>query len=187
MARIAGVSYLGLAPITYGEGGSISYGALQEIKQFISFSATKNYSETQWYSNDTVEETFASIVSEDIEIVLGRMTGDVKALIAGANYSEKGVMTEKADDVQKEFGLVVVLTQLPEGKLCKAYTRVKLKVESTEGETQTDSITDSQVTLSGSAIPDANKVLCYTVDSNDSKADKTVVDGWTTAFYKPTV
>lgn len=48
MARIAGVSYLGLAPITYGEGGAISYGALQEIKQFISFSATKNYSETQW-------------------------------------------------------------------------------------------------------------------------------------------
>lgn len=181
MARIAGVQFLGIAPIQ----GSGEYGAVKELKQFISFSATKNYSETQWYSNDTVEETFASIVSEDIEIVLGRIDGETRALISGAEYSQKGVLTEKADDEQKEFALIVVLSQLPKGTLNKCYYRVKLKIESTEGETKTDSINDSQVTLIGVAIPDSDGVISRTIDSNDEKADTSVVSSWKTSVYKP--
>lgn len=184
MARIAGVQFIGIAPITYSEGVA-SYGAVKELKQFISFSATKNYSETQWFSNDAVEETFASVVSEDIEIVLGRIDGETRALISGADYSEKGVLTEKTDDEQKEFGLIVVLSQLPKGTLNKCYYRVKLKVKTTDGETRTDSINDSQVTVSGTAIPDVNGVICRTLDSNDSSADASVVASWKTSVYKP--
>ena len=64
MSRIAGVKYLGIAPITKPSGKEV-YGSPIELKQFISFSATKNYSETSWYSNDQTEETFNAIVDED--------------------------------------------------------------------------------------------------------------------------
>lgn len=185
MSRIAGVKYLGIAPINKS-GLKETYEAPIELKQFVSFSATKNYSETSWYSNDQTEETFNAIVDEDIEIVLGHLSGDLRAKLSGANYDDKGVMTEKSDDEQAEFGLIVVLSQLPKGTLNKAYYRVKLKVESTEGETKTDSINDSTVTLSGKAIPNSEGIICRTIDSTDENADSTVVSKWTTAVYVPT-
>ena len=48
MARISGVKYLGIAEITGYTAGKPTYGAIQELKQFISFSSTKNFSETSW-------------------------------------------------------------------------------------------------------------------------------------------
>ena len=185
MSRIAGVKYLGIAPITKQSGGKETYGSPIELKQFVSFSATKNYSETSWYSNDQTEETFNAIVDEDIEIVLGHLSGELRAKLSGANYDDKGVMTEKSDDEQAEFGLIVVLSQLPTGTLNKAYYRVKLKVEATEGETKTDSINDSTVTLTGKAIPNSEGIICRTIDSTDEDADTTVISNWTTAFYVP--
>ena len=184
MSRIAGVKYLGIAPIKKS-GTRETYETPIELKQFVSFSATKNYSETSWYSNDQTEETFNAIVDEDIEIVLGHLSGDLRAKLSGATYDTKGVMTEKSDDEQPEFGLIVVLSQLPTGTLNKAYYRVKLKVEATEGETKTDSINDSTVTLSGKAIPNSEGIICRTIDSTDTTADDTVVSNWTTAVYVP--
>lgn len=184
MSRIAGVKYLGIAPIKKS-GTKETYETPIELKQFVSFSATKNYSETSWYSNDQTEETFNAIVDEDIEIVLGHLSGDLRAKLSGATYDSKGVMTEKSDDEQAEFGLIVVLSQLPTGTLNKAYYRVKLKVEATEGETKTDSINDSTVTLSGKAIPNSEGIICRTIDSTDTTADSTVVSNWTTAVYVP--
>lgn len=184
MSRIAGVKYLGIAPINKS-GGRETYETPIELKQFVSFSATKNYSETSWYSNDQTEETFNAIVDEDIEIVLGHLSGDLRAKLSGANYDAKGVMTEKSDDEQPEFGLIVVLSQLPTGTLNKAYYRVKLKVEATEGETKTDSINDSTVTLTGKAIPNSEGIICRTIDSTDATADATVVTNWTKKVYVP--
>lgn len=184
MSRIAGVKYLAIAPINKS-GGRETYETPIELKQFVSFSATKNYSETSWYSNDQTEETFNAIVDEDIEIVLGHLSGDLRAKLSGANYDAKGVMTEKSDDEQPEFGLIVVLSQLPTGTLNKAYYRVKLKVEATEGETKTDSINDSTVTLTGKAIPNSEGIICRTIDSTDATADATVVTNWTKAVYVP--
>lgn len=184
MSRIAGVKYLGIAPIKKS-GTKETYETPIELKQFVSFSATKNYSETSWYSNDQTEETFNAIVDEDIEIVLGHLSGDLRAKLSGATYDSKGVMTEKSDDEQAEFGLIVVLSQLPTGTLNKAYYRVKLKVEATEGETKTDSINDSTVTLSGKAIPNSEGIICRTIDSTDTTADATVVSNWTKAVYVP--
>ena len=182
MSRIAGVKYLAIAPITRPSGKEV-YGSPIELKQFISFSATKNYSETSWYSNDQTEETFNAIVDEDIEIVLGHLSGELRAKLSGANYDAKGVMTEKSDDEQPEFGLIVVLSQLPTGTLNKAYYRVKLKVEATEGETKTDSINDSTVTLTGKAIPNSEGIICRTIDSTDTTADATVISNGTSAVY----
>ena len=184
MSRIAGVKYLAIAPINKS-GGRETYETPIELKQFVSFSATKNYSETSWYSNDQTEETFNAIVDEDIEIVLGHLSGDLRAKLSGANYDAKGVMTEKSDDEQPEFGLIVVLSKLPTGTLNKAYYRVKLKVEATEGETKTDSINDSTVTLTGKAIPNSEGIICRTIDSTDTTADATVISNWTNAVYVP--
>ena len=58
-----------------------------------------------WYSNDVVEETFKNVVDVDLEIVVGRLSPELRATLMGSEYTEKGVMVEKSDDVQPEFNL----------------------------------------------------------------------------------
>ena len=106
----------------------------------------------------------------------------------GSKYTEKGVMVEKSDDVQPEFALVVVLSQMgsKNGTLNQVYYRCKLTVEGVEAETKTDSVTDSQVTISGKAIPLADGRIAATIDSLDEDADEGVVSGWTNSVYTGT-
>ena len=188
MARIAGVQYLGIARIdSYDENNLPVYGEVQEIRQFISFSSTKNFSEMNWYSNDIVEETFKNVVDIDIEIVLGKLSNEIKALIMGSTYTETGVMIEASNDAQQEFAVIVVLSQMgtTNGTLNYVFYRTKLTLEGVEAETKTDSITDSQLTLSGKAIPLANGRIASSIDSLDAKADSTVITNWTKSVYMP--
>ena len=188
MARIAGVQFLGIAKIdSYDENNLPVYGEVQEIRQFISFSTTKNFSEMNWYSNDIVEETFKNVVDVDIEIVLGKLSNELKALIMGSTYTEKGVMIEASNDAQQEFAVIVVLSQMGtvNGTLNYVFYRTKLTLEGIEAETKTDSITDSQLTLTGKAIPLANGRIASSVDSLDAKADATIISNWTTDVYIP--
>lgn len=188
MARIAGVQYLGVAKIeSYNENNLPVYGDIQEIRQFISFSSTKNFSEMNWYSNDIVEETFKNVVDIDIEIVLGKLSNELKALFMGSTYTDKGVMVEASNDAQQEFAVIVVLSQMgtTNGTLNYVFYRTKMTLEGIEAETKTDSITDSQVTLSGKAIPLANGRIASSIDSLDKNADAQVVANWTKSVYDP--
>ena len=188
MARIAGVQYLGVAKIeSYDESNLPVYDEVQEIRQFISFSSTKNFSEMNWYSNDIVEETFKNVVDIDIEIVLGKLSNELKALFMGSTYTDKGVMVEASNDAQQEFAVIVVLSQMGtvNGTLNYVFYRTKLTLEGIEAETKTDSITDSQVTLSGKAIPLANGRIASSIDSLDANADAQVVANWTNSVYIP--
>ena len=188
MARIAGVQYLGIAKIeSYDENNLPVYGDVQEIRQFISFSSTKNFSEMNWYSNDIVEETFKNVVDIDVEIVLGKLSNEVKSLIMGSTYTNEGVMIEASNDAQQEFAVIVVLSQMGtvNGTLNYVFYRTKLTLEGVEAETKTDSITDSQLTLSGKAIPLANGRIASSIDSLDAKADSTVISNWTKSVYMP--
>lgn len=188
MARIAGVQYLGIAKIeSYNENNLPVYGDVQEIRQFISFSSTKNFSEMNWYSNDIVEETFKNVVDIDVEIVLGKLSNEVKALIMGSTYTDDGVMIEASNDAQQEFAVIVVLSQMGtvNGTLNYVFYRTKLTLEGVEAETKTDSITDSQLTLSGKAIPLSNGRIASSIDSLDANADETIIAGWTNSVYMP--
>ena len=189
MARIAGVKSIHIAKIeSYGENGKPTYGEIKELKQFISFSSTKNFSEMNWYSNDIVEETFKSVVDMELEIVLGKLDNETKALIMGSEYNSKGVLVEKSDDAQAEFAVIVVLSQMgtTNGTINQVFYRTKLSIDGLSAETKTDSVTDSQLTLTGRAIPLADGRISCTVDSLDETADEEVVANWTKSVYDST-
>lgn len=189
MARIAGVKSIHIAKIeSYGENGKPTYGEIKELKQFISFSSTKNFSEMNWYSNDIVEETFKTVVDVELEIVLGKLDNETKGLIMGSQYTNKGVLVEKADDAQAEFAVIVVLSQMgaTNGTINQVFYRTKLSIDGLSAETKTDSITDSQLTLTGRAIPLADGRISCTIDSLDETADSQVVANWTKSVYDPT-
>ena len=190
MARIAGVKSIHIAKIqSYGENGKPTYGEIKELKQFISFSSTKNFSEMNWYSNDIVEETFKSVVDMELEIVLGKLDNGTKALIMGSEYNDKGVLVEKADDAQAEFAVIVVLSQMgtTNGTVNQVFYRTKLTMDGVSAETKTDSVTDSQLTLTGRAIPLADGRISCTIDSLDETADAEVVANWTKSVYDSTL
>ena len=189
MARIAGVKSIHIAKIeSYGENGKPTYGEIKELKQFISFSSTKNFSEMNWYSNDIVEETFKSVVDMELEIVLGKLDNETKGLIMGSQYNEKGELIEKADDAQAEFAIIVELSQMGKtnGTVNQVFYRTKLTMDGVSAETKTDSVTDSQLTLTGREIPLADGRISCTVDSLDETADSEVVANWTKSVYDST-
>ena len=189
MARIAGVKSIHIAKIeSYGENGKPVYGEVKELKQFISFSSTKNFSEMNWYSNDIVEETFKTVVDVELEIVLGKLDNETKGLIMGSQYTNKGVLVEKAEDAQAEFAVIVVLSQMgsTNGTVNQVFYRTKLTMDGVSAETKTDSVTDSQLTLNGRAIPLADGRISCTIDSLDETADSQVVANWTKSVYDPT-
>ena len=88
----------------------------------------------------------------------------------GSTYTDEGVMIEASNDAQQEFAVIVVLSQMGtvNGTLNYVFYRTKLTLEGVEAETKTDSITDSQLTLSGKAIPLANGRIASSIDSLDS-------------------
>ena len=140
-----------------------------------------------WYSNDVVEETFKNVVDTDIEIVLGKLDNETKGLIMGSEYTEKGVLVEKVDDAQAEFAIIVVLSQMgaTNGTINQVFYRTKLSIDGVSAETKTDSVTDSQATLTGKAIPLSNGRISCTIDSLDPNADAQVVANWTKSVYDP--
>ena len=105
----------------------------------------------------------------------------------GSTYTDEGVMIEASNDAQQEFAVIVVLSQMGtvNGTLNYVFYRTKLTLEGVEAETKTDSITDSQVTLSGKAIPLSNGRIASSIDSLDAQADATVISNWTNSVYMP--
>ena len=59
-------------------------------------------------------------------------------------------------------------------------------MDGVSAETKTDSVTDSQLTLTGRAIPLADGRISCTVDSLDETADSEVVANWTKSVYDST-
>lgn len=157
MARIAGVKSLHIIPITNSSATSTdiaTYGTLEELTQFISFSGSLSRAESAWYSNNKTEESFSSITGAELEAVVGKLSPAQKAKLSGATYAS-GVMTRRSTDRQAEFGVLVVyeLMGAGGGQYAELYCRTKLAIDTIEGETKTDSVTDSPVTISGIAAP----------------------------------
>ena len=188
MARIAGVKSLYIAPLTMTEGVP-SWGTPIEIPQFISFSGSKNFSDFQWYSNDTVENSYKQLTDVSLEITVGNISSKLKAMLTGATYDEEtGVYLDSTTDSAQEFALISVLSQLDAGKtgtLNQVYYRCALNVDGIEATTKTDSVTDSQVTITGKAIPLPNGKFGATVDSFDENVNEEVLKGWTTKVFYP--
>lgn len=189
MARIAGVKRIAVAKIKK-IGATLAeteYEAPIVLPNLISFSGSENRSSTSWYSGDLVEETFENVVGYDLEFQLGTISNRMKALLTGAQINTAGTRSiTNSNDVQPQFALIVELAQLGENAthpLEQVYYNCKFSVDTIEGETQTDSVTDSPVTVTGKAIPlpTSGSEIMAEADGYDAAAS-TAVSGW---FTKP--
>ena len=158
-----------------------------EIPQFENFSGEKQYSSAEWYSNDRIEMSLKNITSVDFEITVGTISSEIRSMLTGATYNqENGVLTERSNDAQSEFALIVRFSQMSAGSAGTydvVYYRCTLSVDNLEAETKTDSINTTSITITGKAIPMRNGEIGASIDSFDENADQTVIDNWTKAVY----
>lgn len=187
MARIAGVKRIAIAKIKK-IGATLAeteYETPITLPNLVSFSGSENRSSTSWYSGDLVEETFENVVDYDLEFVLGNISNRIKALITGAQVNTAGTRSvTNSNDVQPQFALIVELAQLGENAshpLEQVYYNCKFSVDTIEGETQTDSITDSPVTVKGKAIPlpTTGAELMAEADGYDNAATAAITNWFT--------
>ena len=141
--RISGVLFLGIAPLTSDDGENPTWGEVVEIPQFENFSGEKQYSSAEWYSNDRIEMSLKNITSVDFEITVGTISSEIRSMLTGATYNqENGVLTERSNDAQSEFALIVRFSQMSAGSAGTydvVYYRCTLSVDNLEAETKTDS------------------------------------------------
>ena len=185
--RISGVLFLGIAPLTSDDGENPTWGEVVEIPQFENFSGEKQYSSAEWYSNDRIEMSLKNITSVDFEITVGTISSEIRSMLTGATYNqENGVLTERSNDAQSEFALIVRFSQMSAGSAGTydvVYYRCTLSVDNLEAETKTDSINTTSITITGKAIPMRNGEIGASIDSFDENADQTVIENWTKAVY----
>ena len=187
--RISGVKFIGIAPLTKDDGVTPTWGPVVEIPQFETFSGEKQYSSAEWYSNDQIEMSLKNITSVDFEITVGSLSNELKAMLTGATFdATKGVLTEKSDDSQSEFALIVQFSQMSAGQsgtYNMVYYRCTLSVDNLEAETKTDSINTTSITITGKAIPLKNGSISSSIDSYEENADAAVISAWTSEVYYP--
>ena len=187
--RISGVLFLGIAPLTSDDGENPTWGDVVEIPQFENFSGEKQYSSAEWYSNDRIEMSLKNITSVDFEITVGTISSEIRSMLTGATYNqENGVLTERSNDAQSEFALIIRFSQMSAGSAGTydvVYYRCTLSVDNLEAETKTDSINTTSITITGKAIPLRNGAIGASIDSFDENAQESVINGWLNAVYYP--
>jgi phi13 family phage major tail protein len=187
--RISGVLFLGIAPLLTDDGVKPTWGEVVEIPQFENFSGEKQYSSAEWYSNDRIEMSLKNITSVDFEITVGTISSEIRSMLTGATYNqENGVLTERSNDAQSEFALIIRFSQMSAGSAGTydvVYYRCTLSVDNLEAETKTDSINTTSITITGKAIPLRNVAIGASIDSFDENAQESVINGWLNAVYYP--
>ena len=190
MSRIIGVRDLYFAKLTKDDNIGATWSTPERVPSLVNLSISDTVESSNFYSDDTVEQSFSKTSSKEVTIELGYMTTELEALVTGKTY-EDGILIQGADDTPPE---IAIMFRSPKSKGGFRYTCLyKGTLARTESEyaTQEDTVESSTVTLTGTFIPLSynNKMGCvadsdtvFADDSSGTKAQalKVKLDAWFT-------
>ena len=185
MSRIIGCRDLHIAELARDNSGAKpGYKKPVRVPSLISLSISDAVQQSNFYSDDIVEQTFSKTASKEVTIELGYLSNELEVFITGKTTDSAGVHLQKSSDTPKEIAL---LFRAPKSKggdfryVC-LYKGTLSRTES-EYATQEDSVESSNITLTGTFIPlISTDVMSAVIDSEDDKASD-VIDTWFDEVY----
>ena len=186
MSRIIGCRDLHIAKLVKDETGTDkpTYSSITRVPSLINISISDSVESSNFYSDDTIEQSFSKTSKKDVDIELGYLTNELEALINGRTVDENGVLVQCGDDAPIE---VALMFRAPKSKggafryVC-LYKGTLAKTDS-EYKTQEDSVESSNIKLTGTFIPlQCNNKMSAIADSDDSLTS-TAVAAWFTSVY----
>lgn len=183
---VTGCENFYVAERTIGADGKVTFGTPREIGGLVSITATNNYSEGNKYASNLKIKEVKKLNSVTLGVTLSDLSLEDEAFIMGNSY-ENGELVANAEDRQKSLAVLFNLTRDDGSKVYYVYYNAKLAKDSSEGGTETDSIEFKDVVLNGTALPDKNKDIFYSIDTADENHDATKVENWFTTVQTKTV
>ena len=183
-ALITGCENFYAAERTIGEDGNVTFGTPQKLGELVAVTVTNNYSEGNKYASNLKIKEVKKLNSATLGATLSDLSAKEEAFIMGNTYS-KGGTTANTEDKQKEIAVMFDLTRDDGSKVYYVYYNCKLARDAVEGSTETDSIEFKDVVLNGTALPDENKNIFFSLDTADKEADATKIQNWFKSVQKP--
>lgn len=183
---ITGCENFYVAERTVGVGGKVTFGTPKEIGGLVSITATNNYSEGNKYASNLKIKEVKKLNSVTLGITLSDLSLEDEAFIMGNSFKD-GELVANAEDRQKSLAVMFDLTRDDGSKVFYVYYNCKLAKDSSEGSTETDSIEFKDVVLNGTALPDNNKDIFFSIDTANENHDTSKVEAWFTTVQTKTV
>ena len=180
-----GCENLHVATRTVDKSGTVTFGTPKEIGGLVAVTATNNYSEGNKYASNLKIKEVKKLNSVTLGITLSDLSAEDEALIMGNTYS-KGETVANTEDIQKSFAVLFDLTRDDGTKQYYVFYNCKLAKDATEGGTETDSIEFKDIVLTGTALPDENRDIYFSLDTADADHDTSKAEAWYTTVQKVT-
>lgn len=180
-----GCENLHVATRTVNGSGTVTFGTPKEIGGLVAVTATNNYSEGNKYASNLKIKEVKKLNSVTLGITLSDLSAEDEALIMGNTYS-KGETVANTEDIQKSFAVLFDLTRDDGTKQYYVFYNCKLSKDATEGGTETDSIEFKDIVLTGTALPDENRDIYFSLDTADTDHDTSKAEAWYTTVQKVT-
>ena len=174
---LTGCENLYIAERKKGTDGAITFDTPREIGGLVGITATNNYAEGNKFASNLKIKEVKKLTSVTLGVTLSDLSEEDSAFIMGHTYN-KGETVGNVEDKQKDLAVLFDLTRDDGTKIYYVYYNCKLALDATEGATETDSIEFKDIVLTGSALPDENKDIFFSLDSADKDADATKIENW---------
>ena len=108
MSRIIGCRDLHIAKLVKDETGTDKpvYSSITRVPSLVNISISDSVESSNFYSDDTIEQSFSKTSKKDVDIELGYLTNELEALINGRTVDENGVLVQCGDDAPIEVALM---------------------------------------------------------------------------------
>ena len=180
-----GCENLHVATRTVGSDGNVTFGTPKEIGGLVAVTVTNNYSEGNKYASNVKIKEVKKLNSATLGITLSDLSAENEALIMGNTYN-KGETVANTEDRQQSLAVLFDLTRDDGTKQYYVFYNCKLAKDATEGGTETDSIEFKDIVLTGTALPDENRDIYFSLDTADADHDTSKAEAWYTTVQKAT-
>lgn len=183
-ALVTGCENFHISKKVISEDGTATYDTPKKIGELVAVTATNNYSEGNKYASNIKIKEVKKLNSVALGVTLANLSSEDDAIIMGNTYS-KGETVANTEDKQSEIAVLFDITRDDGTKKYYVYYNCKLARDAVEGSTETDSIEFKDIILNGTALPDDDKNIFFSLDSADKDADKTKIENWYKTVQKP--
>lgn len=163
-----------------------TYDVPRKLAPAISANVTPNFQITTLYGDDRAVAVAEALGDIDVEIGVADLPADDYAFLLGKTKNADGVIEDSSDDVAPYVAIGFRLPFEDGGFRYYWYYKGKFNPPAQTNNTKGESVEFQTPTISGKFVARDDGKWRAHLDSNDTGANQTVIDGWFNAVYSPT-
>lgn len=186
---LIGLKNLHVVKITKDDDTGTTYDAVvRKIAMAVNASIKPSTSTENFYADDQIAETVNQLGDIAVDLEMGHLTTADQAYLLGAKVNTDGVLEFSASDQAPYVGMGFESEKSNGAKRMVWLYKGKFSLPEMSNQTKQDKVNFQTEKISATFIArQSDGKWKGQVDSDDTDVDATVISGWFTNVYKPTV